>query len=1390
MHTRSRNTFASIHTEGSLLPPDLLQRVLAGDKELGGLTPSDYHLAQGEKLNEAINRSWNRLQGAWAAFQASRNRLGRNDPGTTLTRERWLLPLFQELNFGRLAITKAIEIEKKAYPISHGWEKVPIHLVGCRVDLDSRTTGVAGASRSSPHSLIQELLNVSEESQWGIVSNGLRLRILRDNLSLTRQAFLEFDLEELFEGDIYSDFVLLWLFCHQSRFENGDGKTEGCWLEKWSKKVQESGIRALDQLRKGVEEAITALGSGFLTHPSNQDLRKDLQSGELNTQDYYRQLLRLVYRLIFLFAAEDRDLLLDPQAETIARDRYVRYYSTAHLRHLAEQQRGGRHADLWQGLKLITDILAGKVVGSGASAGLGLPILNGFLFSEIALPDLEANQVDNQSLLNAIRSLAFTVEGSSRRAVDYKNLGPEELGSVYESLLELHPILSSEAGTFELTSASGHERKTTGSYYTPTSLIQVLLDSALDPVIEQAVKNAGASTNDQQSALLNLKVCDPACGSGHFLIAAVHRIARRLAQIQAGGDEPPPTALRSALRSVIAHCIYGVDVNPMAVELCKVNLWLESIEPGKPLSFLDAHIQCGDSLVGVSPGLDISEIPDEAFNPAFGDDKATAAVLKKRNKRERTGQLGFRWKVTELTSAEDLRSWRAERLGQVDAMPEDDPVQVNAKAKAFIEFRQTQEYINNRLEYDMWTAAFFWRIPKGNGEHMLAPTQQELVMLRTGDSPDITLLEKVRQIAERMNFFHWELAFPQVFTGENPGFNCVLGNPPWEMLQLDPREFFSITSPEIARISNNSQREKLIAKLNDDNPSLYMEYQEAKHAIDAYQIFIHNSGKFPLTSFGRINLMALFAELDHILINSHGRTALILPIGIATDSFNQYFFADLAEKQRLARMIGFENEAFIFPAVHHAFKFCVLVMTGEKDKINHTDFIFFCRYFEDIRQSARHFELTREDFWLLNPNTRTCPVFRTRTDAELTKKLYRRFPILVNVSLDDNPWEFQGMLMFMMNTDSKLFQDTLTEESVPLYEAKLMHQFDHRYGTYEGAAQSNLNAGILPQISNGQKKKPTTVVLPRYWVPITDVKSRIRGKWNRNWLIGFRHITSNVVERTFILSVLPFVATSDSIFLILLNNKLEAMRISCFIGNLNSIVFDYVTRQKIGGMNLNLFIVNQLPVLPPSAYTPIDIEFIAPRVLELVYTAYDLKPFAEDMGYHGEPFRWDEEHRALLRAELDAYYARLYGLTRDELRYILDPQDVYGPDFPGETFRVLKEKEIKQYGEYRTRRMVLEAWDRLEGVEPAQPPPVAQLLPKDTLIEKMPNDQILAKPARPVNNPKPAREKPAQDELQPGLIDFSVYRCMKCDKMVMGYDRENHLREVHGGKSVEWKKVR
>ncbi len=980
----SRTPFLTIRAEGALLPVELLQRIVENDHDLGGLTPESYHLS-GEKLNEAINRSWNRLLGAWAAFRVAREKLPEGDPGTSVTREKWLLPLFDELDYGRLQITKAIEIEGKSYSISHGWNEVPIHLVGCGARLDTRTSGVVGAAKASPHSLVQELLNRSPERLWGFVSNGLRMRVLRDNASLTRQAYLEFDLEAMMNGEVYADFVVLWLVCHQSRVEGKDSYREDaksakdslrtgerlasfapsrlsseCWLEQWSKAAQERGTRALEGLRVGVQNAIEALGKGFIAQPANGSLRSALSSGAVSTLDFYRQLLRLVYRLIFLFVAEDRQLLYDPASDAEARKRYADYYSTARLRRMAERVRGGRHADLYAALKLVMEKL-----GDGGAPELGLPALGGFLFSREAVSALADCEIANVHLLEAIRSLAFTQTGRVRRAVDYKNLGVRELGSVYESLLELHPLINASAHTFELVSVAGSERKTTGSFFTPEDLITVLLDSALNPVIEQALLRAGSSIEKQILAILNLKICDPACGSGHFLIAAAHRLARRLAQLHTGEGEPAPEAMRAAMREVISNCIYGVDINPMSVELCKVSLWMEALEPGKPLSFLDAHIQCGDSLVGISPNLDISEIPDEAFNPAFGDDKATASALKKRNKRERggshpdkAGQLGFRFDVPQTTNIDDLARWLAERAEQVDAMPEDNSAQVQAKAKAFDDYHATSEYLKNRFELDLWTASFFWTlpkteaVPKADGETMLAPTQQELIQLRNGGELDERLVEGVKELSERLNFFHWELAFPKVFSGENPGFDCALGNPPWESLQIEELQFFAVRDPQIA-ILTGDKRKKAIEKLQSQNPYLAEEFKEVKHESDAANKFSRNSGRFRFTATGKMNTFALFTEHARQLISHSGRSGMIVPTGIATDDTTKEFFSDLIAENNLVELIGFENEDFLFSGIANVVRFCTLVISGEKNPSVNPKFAFYLRRINQLLESER-----------------------------------------------------------------------------------------------------------------------------------------------------------------------------------------------------------------------------------------------------------------------------------------------------------------------------------------------------------------------------------------------------------------------------------------------------
>jgi SOS-response transcriptional repressor LexA len=814
VETRRRQLFTTITTEGAILPADLLTRIAEGDRELPGLTPEAYHLS-GEKLGEAISRSYNRMLAAWATFEAARAKLGAGDAATSITREKWLLPLFSELGYGRLPPARAIDVEGKSYPVSHLWQNTAIHLVGCGIDLDRRTPGAAGAARMSPHGLVQELLNRSRAHLWGFVSNGLRLRVLRDNVSLTRQAFVEFDLEAMMRGEVYADFALLWLVCHQSRIEAE--RQEDCWLEKWSRLAAERGTRALDDLRRGVAEAITALGCGFLAHPRNRLLRDRLQSGELSKQDYYRQLLRLVYRLLFLFVAEDRGLLLDPAAAAAAKDRYMRFYSTARIRKLAERRRGTAHADLYRALALVMEAL-----DSGCPA-LGLPALGSFLWSRDAVLDLASSEISNRALLDAVRALAFTVDGEVRRPVDYWNLGSEELGSVYESLLELHADVNVPAAEFRL-EHGGRERRATGSHYTPTSILRKVLDFALEPAIAQAL-----AAPDPEAALLSLRVLDPACGSGHFLVAAAHRIARALARLRTGDAEPAPEAMRSALRAVVGRCLYGVDVNPMAVELCKVALWMETLEPGKPLAFLEHRIQCGDSLLGVPLATTVerlrreladrrakvegeiadlkrrlnslpprseeaqglskklkdlrkdlkslvydtwpSHVPDEAFKRTNGEEKAGARKTTRQHREEKKTRMGDLFRAGAALSS-DL----AQSFAGLATPPQDSIEAVREKERRLKDVLGDPAYERARLPADAWCAAFFWNLSDGPPP----PTEAVFHQLRADPSRVAwETLAEIRRLRAEKRFFHFELAFPEVFAGERPGFDVVIGNPPY-----------------------------------------------------------------------------------------------------------------------------------------------------------------------------------------------------------------------------------------------------------------------------------------------------------------------------------------------------------------------------------------------------------------------------------------------------------------------------------------------------------------------------------------------------------------------------------------------------------------------------------
>lgn len=1303
---RTQNTFSTVRTEGSLLPADFLQRLLTPKSDIEGLRSEDYHLVGRERIDDAASRSWLRLVGAWAAFRSQLQRLSTDDTATTITREKWLYVLFSELNYGRLDAAKGIVAEGKPYPISHLSGSVPLHLVGANIDLDKRTRGAAGAATMSPHGLVQELLNRSDDYLWGVVSNGRVLRLLRDNAAMTRQAFVEFDLEAMFEGQEYHDFVLLWMLLHQSRFEAE--RLEECWLEKWVATSRSQGTRALDALRSGVEAAITALGTGLVSHRGNAALRTALRDGDLDKHDLYRQVLRVVYRLIFLFATEDRELAVSPGATREAKDRYLKYYSVSRLRQLAERRRGDGHSDLWQQLLLTFELFA---TGVGEDS-LGVPFMGG-LFRD-SDPMLASSHVSNLHLLEAIRALTTVSDGNARRRVDYRNLGAEELGSVYESLLEQHPNLNLEIGSFELGTAAGSERKTTGSYYTPSSLISLLLDSALEPVLEERIENARKEKRDIQNVILDLKVCDPACGSGHFLIAAAHRIARELAKVRTGDDEPSPSAQRHALRDVVSRCIYGVDINPMAVELTKVGLWLEAIEPGKPLTFLDHHIKSGNSLLGATPALIERGIPDEAFNPIEGDEKKIASSYKARNKAARAGQM-------DLLAAEEPADYGAhltEGLRRIDAMLEDTPEQLAEKERRYCAFAASSDREAAMTIADAYCAAFVWPAQAGAEPPV---TQGVLEGLRDGSLPlKPQTAEMVAKLSSEYAWFHWHLEYPDVFTssewmsdraptGWDGGFDAVLGNPPWEQMEIEEKKYFAERDPAIALARNASERKRRILALAERDPGLLQMFAEAKRQAAGQTHFIRSSGRYPLTAVGRANTYKMFAELARHVTAHRGRTGIIVPTGIATDDTTKFFFQNVAESGSLVSLFGFENEEFIFPAVHHATKFCLLTMCGIGVASAPAEFAFLLRQPSQLFDVERRFELTADDIALVNPNTRTCPIFRSRRDAEITKGIYRRIPVLIDESrgVEGNPWGIrfkQGL--FNMASDSGLFRtrEVLEEQGfelegnvfmrgveryLPLYEAKMMHQLDHRFGTYNGQTEAQAAQGKLPELTPAQHADPDFVAMPRYWVDKREVDAQLEGVWDREWLLGWRDITSAVSRRTLIVTAAPLVAAGHTLPLMFTGNKMAP--IPQLLGCLNSYVVDYVARQAVGGMHMTFGYLKQVAVLSELRSESLHwssesaSKWLRARILELTYTSNDMAPFARDLGYDGPPFAWDEERRFELRCELDAAFFHLYGIEREDVDYIMD------------SFWIVRADDEKRFGEYRTKRRILELFDEYAG---------------------------------------------------------------------------------------------
>ena len=701
------------------------------------------------------------------------------------------------------------------------------------------------------------------------------------------------------------------------------------------------------------------------------------------------------------------------------------------------------------------------------------------------------------------------------------------------------------------------ERKRGGIYYPPREFTQLIVKRTVGDVIQtrlaavaerhkvdpREAENADPDPKlapywrDCFEAVRRIKVCDPACGSGAFLIRAYDLFEdtyRDILRNWGYHDPKRAAALEDDVPDIIlADNLYGVDLSRETVEITQLALWIRSARPEKTLTDLSHNIVCGNSLV-------------------------------------------------------------------------DDPA-VDTRA------------------------------------------------------------------------MDWRETFPQVFGREESGFDCVVGNPPWERMKVQEREFFDVAAPEIAGAVSAATRRKLIDRLRKTDPELHGRYLAAKQAAERTLRHVRTCGRFPLTAKGDINTYAVFAELAQAIVAPNGRVGLLVPSGIATDLTARAFFADLTKAGRLAALYDFENKAPIFPDVHRSYKFCVLLFGGAGVTFDSADFVFFAHRIEDLADKDRLISLTGADMKLLNPNSRTCPVFRSRRDAELTRAIYRRVPVLVDRSRKSggNPWGVRFLRMFDQTNDAEMFRtaDDLKAKRfkavgplwkkgkqtfLPLYEAKMFRPYDHRFGSVYIKAENWMNQGQTVETSLVEHQSPEFAVVPRWWVDQDPVLCLLRDQ-EPAALLAFRDIARPTDRRTMIAAFIPKCGVMNSALLILPDVSIEARTACCLLANLSSFVYDYVARQKVGGLHLNFFIVEQLPTLPPDAYRdrcPWDKrqtleKWVSDRVLKLTCTANDMKPLAKAAGFHPPVHKWKDDEREQLQAELDAAYFLLYGIGRDDAAYIL-----------------------------------------------------------------------------------------------------------------------------------------
>lgn len=1325
----------AVIVEGGILPKSIFDK--SPRLTLPGQKPADYGLAEGENLHIQISSSFGEARKIWNEI------------------ERWVDLLPQDVQASPAQLKMGYVYGKKmlaafGYAISakatgkHSSEydelagTMPVFIQFAGIDEKIPQYQDSHGRHRSAFEVAQEFVNLNPHFEWAALIDSERLRFVKKNKTFSRPSYFEVDFSALFDPRNASEFRTVWLLCHSSRFP---GSVKPCWINQWIEDGSKEGERALDRLAVGVCQAIECLGSGFLSHPSNEELRaRLLESDSVTKEVFYRDLLTLTYRLIFMAVAEERSdeekspLIFLSQPQGMTHDEYFRRIeaykkglSIGRLRNLTWTGRANdRHEDAWESLKLAFNVL------SNGCETLSIGPLGG-LFEEAKIQYLNGCKMSNIHSLAAIENLSQFHNGIAVSLVNWRDIGSEEIGGIYERLLGLTPRLDLDERTFSLSrGVKGNERKISASYYTPSALVDVVIKHALESKIEQSV--SASTKTERETFLLDIKVIDPACGSGHFLIAAARAIAEALARVRNDGIQPSIAQFRYALHDVCAKCIYGVDKNPMAIELARTSLWLESCARNRPLTFVDHHLIEGDGLIGIQ-SWSIFENPAalpslvyKATNPKNSEflkqlgavNRKTIAAIRdgianpnkitaKKSKSTKSaapptvgGQQLFAYeKIMALSQGSfpvgvrTLINTHIQKLlagGLVEAMEVTPNLSIDlmrSKREALLTWTVHVDSSPLSKLLALYFFAFF-SDKEIDGVH--PPTIEDLSKALTGDDVDSEMENAAVTLMKELKPVHWPISFPAVFMRENPGFDVVLGNPPWEKLKISEKEWFQADFPEIAALAKQ-KRSAAIEALRDGEiveRQAYDKFQRDKRYVERATSYCLASGRFPLTGKGDLNLYSIFTETAINLIRQGGRAGLIVPTGVATDDSSKELFGHISSN-KLVAFFDFENREKWFD-IDSRIRFSVVVAGASTSPAKTA---FYLTKPDQIEDERRVIDLQPGDIPLMNPNTKTMPLFRSKFDADLTRKIYLNAPILIRRSgpagQTINPWGVNLARPFDMSNDSACFKDSKPKgvPMLPLYEAKLFHHYDHRFAAFDSLGDDASYSDVL----ESNKCDTNFETSPRYWVSKSDVDGNTPPGWTHDWLIAVRKITRSTDERTLISSVIPKSAVGDSAVVLYLEHATLA---HCLLANLSSLICDYVVRQKLGGTNLNHFYTEQFPILPPSSYSIQDQDFLRDRVGLLTFTSTSMTGWAKHIGYK-KSASWNPAQRRKAKAEIDAFFAKKYGLDRRELEYILYPQSVMGDDHPSETFRIMRTKEMQENGKFEYAELVLNSWDALYG---------------------------------------------------------------------------------------------